>query len=279
MHGMPSSDRLEWPAEWPAHEGARYKFSLAFVAVLGLMCIPVGYGFVAIGRPSAIKYVILFAVSCWLIAAFSYITRVRPQHREGDIALTSYDGRPATEIRYSLAQFVLLAVLTVCLVVLCALASWDFAFAGEEVPAAPVAATLCGLAAVFFFSFFVLVARGRLRRGRIVLAPQGVYQEGRVFSSFLPRESFVGAKAAYNGTREILVVAYTNAPWEKHQLRKAWKLDRLPPVPMVEIDTFHLAVDANLVYHLVMFYMEYPTARAELGTEASLQRARTGTFE
>lgn len=135
-----------------------------------------------------------------------------------------------------------------------------------------------GLVALFFASFFVLVALGRIRRGRIILAADGIYQEGRSFESFLPWDSFVGIKAGYNGTREVLVVAYSNASWRKRQLAGPWKLDKLPPVPMIEIDTFHLAVDPTLVYHLVRFYVENPHAREELGTETVMRRVQEQSF-
>lgn len=276
---MPSSNSLQRPAEWPLQDSARYRASLVFLVLLWLACIPVGFGFAAIGKASAVKYVVLVAVLFLCAAAFNFITRIRPQHRESDIALTSDSGHPATEIRYSRDQFVLLATMTACLAGLCAFASWDFVSEGDEVPAAPIAAGLAGLAAAFFLSFFALVGVGRLRRGRIVLSQRGIRQEGRAFTSFLPWAALAGAKAAYNGTPEVLVVAYANAQWEKQQLSNVWKLDKLPPVPMIEIDTLPLAVDETVIYHLLQFYLENPTARAELGTENSLRRARSQTFE
>lgn len=276
---MPSSSPLSRPAEWPTHESGRHKASLVFVVLLGVGCIPVGFGFAAIGKPAAVKYAVLLAVLFLSVTAFTFVTRVRSQHREDDVGLTSYDGHPATQIRYSRDQWALLVVMVACLTALCTLASWDFATAGDEVPAAPVAATLTGMAAVFLLSFFVLAALNRVRRGRIVLSQQGICQEGRAFTSYLPWEAFAGAKAAHNGTPELLLIAYTNVPWEKQQLSKVWKLDKLPPTPMIEIDTFPIAVDETLLYHLVRFYLENPAARTELGTEMSLQRARTGAFE
>lgn len=160
----------------------------------------------------------------------------------------------------------------VCVTAICALGAWDFLSAGDDVPAAPAGAALLGLAALFFLSFFVFVLSGRLQRGRVVLAQQGIFQRGRAFSSFLPWEAFAGAKAAYNGTPEVLAIAYTNAPWEKRQFGGVWKLDKLPPAPMIELDTTSFAVDPNVVYHLVRFYVENPAARSELGTEMSLRR-------
>lgn len=274
---MPSSSPLGRPQEWPVSDGAKYKASLLLVVALGLACVPVGFGFAAIGRPAALKYALLLAALFLLTAVFGFVTRVRPQHRVEDIAITEHDGRPATEIRYSQAAFVIISGLVACMAAICSLAAIDFALA-DDVPAAGVGAALFGLAALFFLSFFVLVALGRLQRGRIVLSQQGIHHRGRAFTSFLPWEAFAGVKAAYNGSAEVLVIAYANLRWEKWQLGGVWKLDKLPPVPMIEIDTSELAVDPSLVYHLVRFYVENPGARTELGTETSLQRARSGSF-
>lgn len=47
---------------------------------------------------------------------------------------------------------------------------------------------------------------------------------------------------------------------------------------MIEIDTFRLAVDPTLVYHLVRFYVENPHAREELGTETVMRRVQEQSF-
>lgn len=275
---MPSSNRLTPPAEWPVDDGIGYKAALGFVTALGVACVPIGFGFAAIGKPAALKYALLLAALFLLSAAFGLVTRVRPQHHADDITITLRDGRPATEIRYSRAAFTIVATLVACLAIICALAALDFASA-QGVPAAPVGMVAFGLATLFFLSFFVLAALRRLERGYIVLSQQGIHQRGRAFCSFLPWEAFAGVEASYNGTPEVLVIAYANAAWQRCQLGGVWKLDKLPPVAMIEIDTTAIAVDRTLVYHLVRFYVENPTARAELGTEASLQRIRTRSFQ
>ncbi|PRX44543.1 hypothetical protein B0I33_11152 [Prauserella shujinwangii] len=275
---MRSSDALARPPEWPARDPARYRSAIVFVTAIGALCVAAGIGFVAVGLASALGYALLLGVLFFLTAAYGLVTKVRRAPRPDDVAITEYEGRPATEIRYSGPAFLVLGALVGCLAALCTLAAVDFATAGDEVPAAPVAAVLCGLGAGFFLSFFVFVAIGRLSRGRLVLAPQGIHQRGRAFTSFLPWEAFAGVKAADNGTPEALVIAYANAPWDRRQLGGVWKLDKLPPVPMIEIDTTNFAVDPVVLYHLVRFYVENPEARAELGTETSLQRVRTAAF-
>lgn len=273
---MQSSNPL--PAEWPQHGGGKYLASLVFVATLSLGSIAVGFGFVAIGKPGGLKYGLLFALFFALIAAYSYVTWVRPRHRDADIAITDHEGSPATELRYSGAAFAILVGLAACMTAIFGLASVEYFLAGDTVPASGLAGALTGAAALFCASFVLLVISGNVSRGRVVLSQHGIYQRGRAFASYLPWEAFAGAKAAYNGSPEVLVIAYSNAPWQKQQLSKVWKIDKLPPVPMIEVNCPNLAIDASLVYHFVKFYVDNPAARGELGTSASLERARAGAF-
>ncbi|MEB3371597.1 hypothetical protein [Saccharopolyspora mangrovi] len=269
---MPSSGRLEVPAEWPVENRGRFILAFGFLVVLGVLSSGVGLVAAGIAFIGATKYAVLLAGLFWLVAAFGYMTRLRPQHRGSDLRTTTVGGTAATEIRYSGAQFALINLIVACLLLCAGFAAWDYGSVGT-VPMA-----LAALAALFFASYFVLLALGRIRRGRVVLTAEGIRREGRAFESFLPWDSFVGAKPSYNGTREVLVVAYDNAPWEKRPLGGPWKLDKLPPVPMIEVDTVHLAVDPTLVFHLLRFYTENPSAREELGTDAVLRRVREQSF-
>lgn len=275
---MPSSSRLEVPAEWPVENRQRFILAFAFLVVLGVVSLGVGGIAAGTGLTGATKYTVLFAALFSFAAAFGFVTRLRPQHRAADIAATTINGQPATEIKYSGVQFGLINALMGCVFLCAAFAAWDYARAGEDAFAPGVPMFFAAAAALVVASFFVLVALGRLRRGRILLTPDGIHQESRSFESFLPWDTFAGIKAGYNGTREVLVVAYSNATWQKRQLAGPWKLDKLPPVPMIEINTIHLAVDPTLIYHLVRFYLENPNAREELGTDTSLRRVREQTF-
>lgn len=278
MPGMPSSSRLETPAEWPVESKGRFVLGCAGTALLGLLSV--GVGLIAAGTDfeAAVKYTALFTIMLWSATAFGYLTRLRPQHRASDISTTTINGHRATAIRYSGAQFALINLVVACLLVFTACVSWDYAHAGGDAFAPGIPTFFAGLFALFFVSFFVLVALGRIRRGRIILAADGIHHEGRSFESFLPWDSVVGIKAGYNGTREVLVVGYSNASWRKRQLTGLWKLDKLPPVPMIEVDTVHLAVDPTLVYRLVRLYVENPHARGELGTETVVRRVQEQSF-
>jgi hypothetical protein len=67
-------------------------------------------------------------------------------------------------------------------------------------------------------------------------------------------------------------------PWERRQIAKFWKIDKLPPVPVIEVNCPSLALEPALIYHLLKFYVDNPQARPELGTDTVIQRAQTGAF-
>jgi hypothetical protein len=262
--GMNSLPR---PAEWPERAGARYLPAVIILGLFGFASVAAGVGFVAIGKPGGLKYGLLFAVFFLLIAAYGYGTRVR--RPSGDVG----ERLGATEIRYSAFAFTCLVGLMSCLTVIFLLAAVDYHLAGTT-----GATVVFGLIGVVLATFPLLVVLGRVRRGSVTLSARGIHQRGWTFTSFLPWEAFAGVKAVYNGRPEVLVIAYANVAWEKRQVVGFWKIDKLPPVPMVEIDCAALTISPELAYWLVKFYVENPEARAELGTDAVGARVRAGAF-
>ncbi|MFC0112850.1 hypothetical protein [Kibdelosporangium aridum] len=262
---MPSSDRLPWPAEWPEHQGRRYLPGVIVLGLLGLGALAAGVGFVAIGVPGGLKYGLLLAALFGFVALFAYATRVRQPAGYADV----HSSGTATEVRYSLVAFACLVGLMCCVTAVFVLAAVDYWLGGTT--AAGLVFGVIGLASA---TFVVGVLSGRVRRGRLTLSADGIEQCGWTFSSFLPWEAFAGVKAAYNGRPEILVIAYANAEWRKQQVVRFWKIDRLPPVPMIEVDCAQFAVPPEGLYALLKHYVEHPEARTELGTDAVLGRLR-----
>jgi hypothetical protein len=271
---------LSRPSEWPDRGGFKGYSALIVIIVLGVLSIPMGFAFVAIGKPGGLKYGLIFAVIFLLTAALGYRTKVRPQHVDGDITTGRFDDCPGTELRYSSFAFGAQVGLMACMTAVFLLASVDYyrSIPSGEVTAPQAATIVFGLIGLFFASFLVLVVTGRLRRGKLVLSQRGIHQRGWTFSSFLPWESFIGVKAIYDVRPYVLVIAYANAPWEKRQIVKLWKVDKLPPAPMIEVNCMSLAIGPNLIYWLLRFYVENSVARAELGAEAAIRRARSGVF-
>jgi Bacterial PH domain len=153
------------------------------------------------------------------------------------------------------------------------LAAVDFLWDGQT-----AATIVFGVLGLLCASFPALVLLGRLRRGRVSLSAAGIRQRGWTFESFLPWEAFAGVRAAANGRPEVLVIAYANASWERRQVVRSWKIDQLPPVPMVEFGCAVFDIAPELLYWLLKFYVEHPEARVELGTEAVAGRIRAGAL-
>lgn len=55
--------------------------------------------------------------------------------------------------------------------------------------------------------------------------------------------------------------------------RVRWRIDRLPPVPMIDVDCRKFAVQRDALLDYLRHYVENPAARGELGTEAAIARA------
>jgi hypothetical protein len=133
-------------------------------------------------------------------------------------------------------------------------------------------AVLFGAFGIVFASFVVTVAAGRVRRGGVTLSSEGITQRGRSFESRLDWSAIAGVKAATDGHPYILVIGYANADWNRRYTTRFWRIDRLPPVPMVVFDLRQFDVDPYILYAYVRTYVEHPELRAELGTEAALAR-------
>ena len=65
-----------------------------------------------------------------------------------------------------------------------------------------------------------------------------------------------------------------NADWNRRYTTRFWRIDRLPPVPMIPFDCRQFDVDPYGLYGYVRTYVDNPELRVELGTEAALARAR-----
>ncbi|MEC3977962.1 hypothetical protein [Amycolatopsis sp. H20-H5] len=256
-------DSLPRPAEWPPHSGARFLPAVVILSLFGLGALVAGFGFVGIGKPGGLKYGLLFALFFLLIAAYGYYTRVRRPN--GEVGTTGV----GTQVRYSGFAFVCLVGLMCCLTAIFLLAAVDYRLGGTI-----GAAIVFGLIGLMLLSFPALVVAGRIKRGSVILSAQGVHQRGWTFSSFLPWEAFAGVKAVHNGRPEVLVIAYANVVWEKRQLVRFWKIDKVPPAAMIEVDCAAMSVAPEVVYWLLKFYVENPGARAELGTDAAIARVR-----
>ncbi|MDH6195196.1 hypothetical protein M2272_001825 [Mycobacterium frederiksbergense] len=270
---MQSSEHQDIPAAWTdTHDGVKFLLSAVGLSAISAFSFLFGIMVAAAGNVIALKYFLLFALFTALIVTFALVGRYRRVHLSSAIRTIERDGVPGTEIRYSGWQFTILVALMGCGTLLCATAAIEtFIYQDEGFPGFAV---VIGALGIVFASFIAVVVSGRVRRGGVTLTSQGIIQRGRSFESRLDWSSLVSFRAVTDGYPIILAIAYANADWNHRYTTRFWRIDRLPPAPMIEFDCRQFDVDPYILYSYVRTYVENPALRAELGTEAALTRAQ-----
>lgn len=268
---MRSSDRLQHPVEWPRGTfSLREKLSIGLLAAIGCVAVFVGVVGGVEGQPAALRYGLAFGALFFLVAAFGAL-----KHSVGREPIRSFASnsgpQAATEIRQSRRLWAMLVAMTAC----CAILTVGPAV---EIYLNPATSGVLGVAVIFgvlgllFVSFLVLVVLRLVRPGAVLLTPDGIRHRGWSFDSYLPWDSVAGTKPAYNGHRMVLLIGFANAQWTSRYTTPIWRIDKLPPVPMIEMDCRKFAMDDVQLLHFVSFYANNPAQRAELGTDAARAR-------
>ncbi|MFD4181986.1 hypothetical protein, partial [Rhodococcus sp. NPDC058514] len=257
-----SEETLERPSEWRAVRlGWRVIASLALGGTVALVTFLVGIGCVVEGWFTAAAFVYLFFLLMVLAMVFGVVIR-RTRHRGGDIRTIAVDGVAVTQIRYSAMVFHLM---TAMMAVLTALTGGGAIaiFLNTRGQGFPGASLIFGIFGLGCAGYLVAVMTGRLRRGSLMLSTEGIRQRGWSFESYFPWAAVAGAKAVHYQFPETLVIAYANARWERRYTTRFFRIDRLPPVPLIEVDTFQFAVDPVLLHTLVSYNAKTPDTRSE----------------
>jgi len=268
---MRPSDFSDVPGEWKRSDSHPWSTVAAVaLAVISGASLLFGVVLAAAGNPWGLLYSALFTVIMSLVAAFGVALRTRRRNLWSAIRTVSAGGSPATEVSYSSRQFALLTALMASLASTCVIGSVHLIIAQGM----SVAAAL--LAGVGFISatFPVDALFGRIRRGALLLSEQGVSQRGWSFESSLTWAEIAGVRAAFNGHPVILVIGYVNAEWTPRYTTRLWRIDRLPPIHMIEVDCRRFDVYAHALHDYLAFYAENADSRTELGTAAAVARAK-----
>lgn len=270
---MQSSEHQDIPAGWTdIHDGVKFHLSAVGLSAVSAFSFLFGIMMAAAGNVIALKYFLLFALFTALIVALALVGRYRRRPLSSVIRTIERDGVQGTEIRYSGWQFTILVALMGCGTLFCAAAAFETVIYQDE--GFPGFAVVIGALGIAFMSFIAVVASGRVSRGGVTLSSEGIAQRGRSFESRLDWSAIAGAKAATDGHPYILVFGYANADWNRRYTTRFWRIDRLPPVPMIPFDCRQFDVDPYVLYGYVRTYVDNPELRAELGTEAALACAR-----
>lgn len=275
---MLSSGSLARPTEWPASGKRKFVAPLSVLLLFGLFCAIVGLASVGSDQLFGALLGFCSALLFFVVAEFLFLTRMRRRDRTSDLGTIEVEGKPGLEIRYSMAVFAVLALSVLCLAMIGSIVAVYFTATAAGSPGNLTGAIVCWLFVALVCVFLVQVVLGRRRRGNIVLSDRGIQQRGMSFVSELPWRSVAGVSASYNGRPEVLVIGCDDTSWERRALGRLWRVDKLPPVPMIEVDCLFFALDEALIYHLLRFYVENPQARSELGTDAAMDRVRRSAF-
>ncbi len=275
---MSKSGRVQQPVEWPRIGfSAREKISIAALFGIGCVAVLVGIAGGLGGQPAALRYGLAYACLMFLIAVFGVLVR-RTGARETIRSVPIESGQSgATEIRQSRRLWSTLVAMTVCCAVVTVGPAIEIYF-NAPTSGVPGASVIFGVLGALFVSFLVLVALRLVRPGAVQFTPDGIRHRGWSFDSYLPWASVAGVKPAYSGHRMILLIRFANAHWARRYTTPIWRIDELPPVPMVELDCRKFAMDDVLLLHFVSFYASNPAMRAELGIDAARVRFESRAF-
>ncbi|GAA2349923.1 hypothetical protein GCM10009854_29570 [Saccharopolyspora halophila] len=262
---MSTVGTLHEPGAWQRGNDRKPPFAIAFIGLGALIIVLIGVWATVRGEPELLPRSLLMGAFFSTLAAYVYSTRVRSRHHESHIALTTYRRTRATEIRYSRTQHLLFTANIASLAAWATAGALEFTFTGE--PPDPTLVAVWGACAALSAGCLLLIAVGRVQRGRLLLTEAGVHQEGQWGKSFLAWDSATGIEPAHDGrSATITLPAPEGAAPEK------------TGSPGLHINTSVFDLDRALVYHLLRHYLENPQDRAELGTNASLERIRSRAF-
>ncbi|BBY16746.1 hypothetical protein [Mycolicibacterium litorale] len=271
---MQSSEHFDLPSEWKGNRrGAQYRLATIVLLALAGLSLLLGFLFSAAGTPAALKYCLLFALILTLTVGLGAAARIDRANLPSNIKTVELHGVSKTQISYSFAQYCLLIGLMSSCSAFCVIAATEI-FVRQRGGSFPGASLVIGALGVFFASFVMSAALGRIRRGELILSNQGVEQRGWSFESRLEWSGIAGIVPAFNGHPVVLLIGYANAGWHRRYTTRIWRIDRLPPVPMIEVDCRKFDVDCRELYGYLRHYVDTPAAREELGTEAAIERAR-----
>ncbi|WP_147915154.1 hypothetical protein [Rhodococcus rhodnii] len=246
------------PAEWPrrgwrtTRDYVKVTLSMLMFAAVAGVCVAGAVVDLRDGGTASVKYFVAAAAVCVSICSFPFVLR---PWSNGELTTESceLDGQPATRIRYSARPPIALCLLFGTFVLIFGMAAIDSA-EDSGLPGALPFAT----AALFFASLPLSFLVGRLQVGWIAFSDRGIHQRGWSFESFVPWTDVVNAHALFPGypMTMITVLERDGTGWQRRNTAWFWKIDRLPPTAMIEIDHRKMRDDPVLVHDFIVREVE-----------------------
>lgn len=271
VRGLDARRDAHRPPEWPrARYHPRVYTAVVCAVVAGVFALVRSWQSVGHTTLEEVRFYGLLAVLMLSTAAFGG-TYWWPGRGEPAVGLVSRGGRAATEVRSRLSVFVLFVLMLVFAVLLSLGAATEIALFNTGLPWVSVCLAIVALVCLLFL---VEVALGRLRPGGLTLGPDGVRYRGWFVESYLPWMSVAGVRAVNHGYPETWIEGVEGGAWARRRTSRWIPFGRIPEVPRIEVDSRCFAAEPVLLHRILVFYASHPQYRAELGTEASLDRIR-----
>ncbi|MGB8961860.1 MAG: hypothetical protein WCC38_07890 [Pseudonocardiaceae bacterium] len=262
----------------------KYTLVAAFFVFFGCVGVAAGVSIFLPGFNDDRAFVLVIVTPLFFgVAGIAIVTRLRMRSRRTtsvhSILMPDGSGQ-ALVIPYSLTLAVIYWVIGVttiflfiiiALVAVVGLASTGFRDAALFVPA------LVSMAFVVYLSWFLIeVLRRRVARGALILSPRGIYHRSWSFDNFLPWDSAISVTAGELDGPLIRVAAREDAESQFQRRTRMWKQPELKLAPHMAIRGTYLSINPALVLHALSYYLNQPSARPELGTEAGVNRVCNG---
>ncbi|SDP56195.1 hypothetical protein SAMN04487905_105218 [Actinopolyspora xinjiangensis] len=277
---------LPWPDEWPTPDGLKDRARATAFAVLG-----VGSAIAAVialsANPPDARGVIMAACAPLLLgfAGIAVLTRVRVRDRGIASVHLARIGDPASEavvIPYSRGLTSTYVVMTASMLALfgffATISLLIITDDGSGDGSMILLFVASGTATLYLLLLVVEALRGALSRGVLALAPTGVYHRSWAFTSFFSWESVISVTAGTTGGQLITAAVYDNSTPYFHRRSRMWRQPELSLAPHLGVQGVNLSVDPALAYHALHYYQRHPEMRAELGSQAGVDRIRSANL-
>jgi hypothetical protein len=157
--------------------------------------------------------------------------------------------------------------------------TWLVAFASSPPDVVPlVVGIVLLLLALPFVGLVVDGLRGRAVRGELLVSAQGIRYRTLAYDVELGWDAVERVSVVGGDGQRIVIMAYNNQPPSvrgRSWLSKPTKAVREQAAEAtVLIRAGSLSVNPALTFHTLRYYHQHPAARAELGTDAAVQRVR-----
>lgn len=255
---MQSSDYRS--GELPSFPVPRLQLFFASVCagVLALIAVILGSASLVAGQTASAIATLSFAGFVVVTAAFAWNNQ--SSNSVGDSVRRWVE---ASTVRYDPRGLVLLGLVVALLS--CMLIAFGCAAGGVVLP-------IFAAMGAFLATFFVPLAAGVIRNGRVELTESGIRHRGWSFESEVSWDGVIDVSFAKRHYPAIDILVDPAISIRRRNTTRFWRIETLHPGHVLELDCRRFGIHPMVLAQWIRFYIDNPTARIELGTDAATTR-------